>query len=102
MRYVEMTKGSGDELLLKVLNLSQSFSKHVSLTHTDHIYYQQSNLLLLSLFFKEIFQDLAEQKSEKSLDELRATSLKVQRILAAHKVIQQRCDREKHQVIFPT
>lgn len=66
------------------------------LYHTLTIYTVQQSNLLLRLFFKEIFQDLAEQKSEKSLDELRATSLKVQHVLAAHKVIQQRCVTEKH------
>ncbi|XP_029698259.1 coiled-coil domain-containing protein 113-like isoform X2 [Takifugu rubripes] len=35
--------------------------------------------------YEEIFQDWGEHKSEKSLDELRANSLEVQRVLTVHK-----------------
>lgn len=47
------------------------------------------------IYFQEIFQDSGEQKSEKSLDELRANSLEVQRVLTVHKVTQQKCVGEK-------
>lgn len=50
----------------------------------------------INLIFQEIFQDWGEQKSETSLEELRADSLKVQRVLAEHKVTQHRyCVGEK-------